>query len=146
MLTQHTVQLSITQKQGIITCIPKGDKPRPPIYLPGMKPVWSLLIRIGRTDLIRSAIQLEASLYTVFRRLIGLQFFINGENTRLIYDILHFTKEQDIPLGILLLIDFEKAFDSISWMFIESVLRLQLLKTVVSQTSSLFKETVDKNW
>ena len=44
-----------------------------------------------------------------------------GENTRLIYDILHFTEEQDI-LGILLLIDFEKAFDSISWMFIESVL------------------------
>ena len=48
-----------------------------PIYLPGMKPVWSLLIRIGRTDLIRSAIQLEGSLYTVFRRLIGFQFFIN---------------------------------------------------------------------
>jgi hypothetical protein len=48
-----------------------------PIYFPGMKPVWSLLIRIGRTELIRSAIQLEASLYTVFRRLIDLQFFIN---------------------------------------------------------------------
>jgi hypothetical protein len=44
-----------------------------------------------------------------------------GENTRLIYDVLHFTEEQDIP-GILLLIDFEKAFDSISWVFIESVL------------------------
>jgi hypothetical protein len=42
-----------------------------------MKPVWSLLITIGRTDLISSAIQLEASLYTVFRGLIGLQFFIN---------------------------------------------------------------------
>jgi hypothetical protein len=42
-----------------------------------------------------------------------------GENTRLIYDILHFTEEQDIP-GFFLLIDFEKAFDSISWMFIES--------------------------
>ena len=48
-----------------------------PIYLLGMKPVWSILIRIGKTYLIRSAIQLEASLYTVFRRLIGLQFFIN---------------------------------------------------------------------
>jgi hypothetical protein len=72
----------------------------PPIYLPGMRPVWSILIRIGKTYLIRSAIQLEASLYTVFRRLIGLQFF-------------------NIP-GFLLLIDFEKAFDSISWMFIES--------------------------
>jgi hypothetical protein len=44
-----------------------------------------------------------------------------GENTRLIYDILYFTEEQDIP-GILLLIDFKKAFNSISWMFIESVL------------------------
>ena len=44
-----------------------------------------------------------------------------GENTRLIYDILHFMEEQDIP-GILLLIDFKKAFNSISWMFIESVL------------------------
>jgi hypothetical protein len=44
---------------------------------PGIKPVWSLLIGIGKTDLIRSAIQLEASLYTVFRRLIGFQFFIN---------------------------------------------------------------------
>jgi hypothetical protein len=31
------------------------------------------------------------------------------------------TEEQDIP-GILLLVDFEKAFHSISWMFIESVL------------------------
>jgi hypothetical protein len=35
-----------------------------------------------------------------------------GENCRLIYDILHFTGENDIP-GILLLIDFEKEFDSI---------------------------------
>ena len=43
-----------------------------PIYLPGMKPVWSLLISIGKTDLIHSAIQLEASLYTVFRKLIPL--------------------------------------------------------------------------
>ena len=32
-----------------------------------------------------------------------------------------YTEEHDIP-GILLLIDFEKAFDSISWSFIESVL------------------------
>ena len=40
-----------------------------------------------------------------------------GGNTRLMYDILHFMEEQDIP-GILLLIDI----DSISWMFIESVL------------------------
>ena len=44
-----------------------------------------------------------------------------GENTRLIYDILHITDKLDIP-GLLLIIDFEKAFDSISWKFIEKVL------------------------
>ena len=40
-----------------------------------------------------------------------------GENTRLVYDLLQFTEENNIP-GLLLLIDFEKAFDSLSWSFI----------------------------
>ena len=46
-----------------------------------------------------------------------------GENTRLMYDIMQFTEEQNIP-GLLLLIDFEKAFDSLSWSFINKVLKL----------------------
>ena len=37
------------------------------------------------------------------------------------YDILNFSIEQKQP-GLLLLIDFEKAFDSIAWSFIEKVL------------------------
>jgi hypothetical protein len=36
-----------------------------------------------------------------------------GDNIRLIYDMLQLTEENNIP-GLLLLIDFEKAFDSIS--------------------------------
>ena len=39
----------------------------------------------------------------------------------MIYDLLHYTKENEIP-GILLLIDFEKAFDSLSWSFINKTL------------------------
>ena len=39
------------------------------------------------------------------------------------YDILHFTEEQNIP-GLILLIDFEKAFDPLSWSFINKVLKL----------------------
>jgi hypothetical protein len=35
-----------------------------------------------------------------------------GDNIRLIYDMLQFTEENDIP-GLLLLIDFEKAFEVI---------------------------------
>ena len=44
-----------------------------------------------------------------------------GENTRLIYDLMHITEEYNIP-GLIILIDFEKAFDSVSWSFIDSVL------------------------
>ena len=40
----------------------------------------------------------------------------------LVYDLLQFTEENYIP-GLLLLIDFEKAFDSVSWSFINKVLK-----------------------
>ena len=40
-----------------------------------------------------------------------------GENIRLIYDILSETKNQDRP-GLLLSIDFQQAFESISWKLI----------------------------
>ena len=44
--------------------------------------------------------------------------FIKGrsivENLRVIYDIIKFTEEQKIP-GLIILIDFELAFDSLSW-------------------------------
>ena len=47
--------------------------------------------------------------------------FISGrniaENTRLVYDIIHTTEKLNIP-GLLVSIDFQKAFDSISWEFI----------------------------
>ena len=44
-----------------------------------------------------------------------------GENVRLIYDILFETKQQDKP-GLLLSIDFQQAFDSVSWKFISKTL------------------------
>ena len=53
--------------------------------------------------------------------------FISGrctcisENVRLIYDILFEAKQQEIP-GLLLSIDFQQAFDSISWEFIHKTL------------------------
>ena len=45
-----------------------------------------------------------------------------GENTRLLYDLINHTEYKEVP-GLLLLIDFEKAFDSLSWSFIRKALK-----------------------
>ena len=45
-----------------------------------------------------------------------------SENTRLVYDIMHITESNNLT-GLLMLIDFEKAFDSISWKFIYKTLQ-----------------------
>ena len=51
--------------------------------------------------------------------------FIKGrrisESTRLIYDLMYYTEKKQIP-GLLMLIDFEKAFDSVSWNFLYKML------------------------
>jgi hypothetical protein len=40
-----------------------------------------------------------------------------GENTRLLYDLMHYLEENDLD-GLLLLVDFEKAFDSVEREFL----------------------------
>ena len=106
--------------KGIITCIPTGDKPRQ--FMKKWRPI-SLLNTVYKLASSCIAERIKSVLPILISN--DQTGFIPGryigENTRLIYDILHFREEQDIP-GILHLIDFEKAFDSISWMLIESVL------------------------
>jgi hypothetical protein len=53
-----------------------------------------------------------------------------GENIRLLYDILQYTEENEIP-GLLLLIDFEKAFDSVSWEFLYSGLKFFNFQSII---------------
>ena len=45
-----------------------------------------------------------------------------GENIRLIDSIINYINTEKIP-GLLLFVDFEKAFDSIEWSFIEKTLK-----------------------
>ena len=45
-----------------------------------------------------------------------------GDNLRLIYDMIAYLKENNLP-GLLLNIDFEKAFDSVDWKFMFKVLK-----------------------
>ena len=111
---------SITQRQGIITCIPKGDKPRQ--FLKNWRPI-TLLNVIYKIASGCIAQRLKLVLPTLISS--DQTGFITGryigENTRLIYDLIKYTDEENIP-ALLLIVDFEKAFDSISWEFIPEVM------------------------
>ena len=114
-------ELSITQRQGIITCIPKENKPK------HLLKNWRPLTLLDTVYKIASG-TIANRLKSVINKLINKDQtgFIKGryigENTRLIYDLMSFTEENHIP-GLLLLIDFEKAFDSLSWQFIHKALK-----------------------
>ena len=116
----HTGSVSLTQKQGVIICLPKPNKSRH--YLKNWRPI-SLLNVVYK---LASSV-ISNRLKTVLDKLINQdqKGFIAGrfigENVRLIYDVLFETKNQDIP-GMILSIDFEKAFDTVSWKFMKKVL------------------------
>ena len=114
-------ELSITQKQGVITILPKGNKPRE--FLKNWRPI-SLLNVTYKVLALCLANRIKKVLDLLIHE--NQKGFISGryigENTRTLYDILNYTENNSIP-GILLLVDFEKAFDSISWNFMFKVLR-----------------------
>ena len=102
-------ELALTLKEGIITCIPKGDKPKQ--FLKNWKPVSLLNV----TYKIASSC-IASRLKNVLPHLIDsdqtgfLAGRYIGENIRLLYDLMDYTSKNKI-LAVLLLIDFEKAFD-----------------------------------
>ena len=104
-------------KLGTIVCIPKEKKPRH--FFKNLRPITLLnfLYKLASGSIanrIKSVLNQPISKeQTGFlkRRFIG-------ENTRLVYDIMQYCEERNIP-GVLMLIDFEKAFDSVSFRFIE---------------------------
>ena len=108
--------LSVSQKQGLITCLPKEGKPKH--LLKNWRPISLLNVdyKIGSTCIAQR-------LKTVLKKLISNSQpgFMKGryivECTRLTLDIIERTEEEQIP-GLLLLVDSEKAFDFLEWDFI----------------------------
>lgn len=114
-------ELSITQREGIITCIPKENKSKE--LLKNWRPITLLNVvyKIASGTLAnRLKKHLDKLINPDQTGFISGRYI--GENTRLIYDMMQYTEENDIP-ALLLLIDFEKAFDSVSWSFLDKVLR-----------------------
>ena len=117
-----TGELSIDQKRGIITLIPKKGKKR--ILLKNWRPITllntdykiltkSLAIRIRKV--LSSIINCDQTGFLKERYI--------GENIRTISDLIDYTSLKNQP-GIILLLDFEKAFDTIKWTYILDSLRI----------------------
>ncbi len=114
-------ELSIEQKRGIITLLPKKLKNR--LFLKNWRPI-SLL----NTDYKLLAKILAKRLQKVLPSIINhdqtgyLKGRFIGENIRLLEDVLFFTNAHNLP-GIIITVDFEKAFDSLNWNYLENSLK-----------------------
>lgn len=112
--------LPLTLRQGIITCIPKADKDRR--VLKNWRPISLLNITYKlATTCIANRIKIFLNLIIHKDQTGFIPGRFIGENIRLIYDILWETEQKQIP-GLLLLVDFEKAFDTVEWNFISKTL------------------------
>ena len=113
-------ELSITQKQSVITCIPKGDKPKQ--FLKNWRQISLLNVdyKILSGVLAKRMKMVLPSVISSNQKGFMKNRYI-GENTRLVYDIISELNCQD-KSGIILLADFEKAFDTLEWDYIKTVL------------------------
>ena len=114
-------KLSITQRLGILTCLPKGEKSQE--FMKNLRPITLLNVDYK----ILSGI-LAMRMRRVLPHIISsspkgfLKDRYIGENIRLVYDIISIFKKKGKE-GLILLIDFEKAFDSIEWEYMTKILR-----------------------
>ena len=119
--TEQVEILSENQRIGVITLLPKGQKDKK--TLKNWRPITLL-----------------STLYKIISGVIGNRFkkflpnivgldqkgFVDGrymgEVTRLLYDTIHDAYTTKGKKGVIMSIDFEKAFDSVSFSFIEKVI------------------------
>ena len=115
-------QLSISQRRGIISLIPKSDENLNEITC--WRPItllnvdYKILARIIATriePLLPSQIHSDQTGFIKGRYI--------GQNIRLLDDLMNFTDVNKIP-GILLFIDFEKAFETLEWSFLHRALEI----------------------
>ena len=114
--------LSVSQKRGTITLIPKGDE-----NLSDLKN-WRPISLLNTDYKILSKVlakRMEQHLPKLIHS--DQTGFVNGryigQNIRLLSDIMEFSESKNFQ-GILLFVDFEKAFDTLEWSFISKTLEV----------------------
>ena len=114
-------KLSILQRRGVITLIPKADSDL--LDLQNWRPITLLNIdyKIASKALARRIETILPKLEPDQTGFMKDRYILLGENLRLISDVLEYTRNEDLT-GVLVSLDFRKAFDTLEWPFINSVL------------------------
>ena len=113
-------ELSQSQRRGIITLLHKQGKDQ--AFIKNWRPVTLLNIDykiLSKTLAQRIREVIHSLIHPDQKGFIKGRYI--GENIRQIDDLLHIAEKKQ-KTGLLLLVDFEKAFDSIEWKFIDKVL------------------------
>ena len=115
----ETGQLSVTQRRGIIKLIPKKDAE--PFFIKNWRPLTLLNCdyKIAAKS-IANRLKLSLPDLINYDQTGFIKGRFIGENIRLIDSVICYAKEKNIP-GLLLFLDFEKAFDTIEWPFIVKI-------------------------
>ena len=115
-------KLPLSQTQAVISLLEKKDSDRTllknwrPISLLNVDyKIMSKVIAYRVKKVLTELIHTDQTAYVKGR-------FI-GENIRLIEDVLYYTDQSNMS-GVLLCIDFEKAFDSLNWDFVAETLKI----------------------
>ena len=114
-------RLSVSQRRGIITLLPKDDAEllllqnwRPITLLSAEHKIASKAIERRNEPMLTKLVHPDQTGFIKGRYV--------GENVRLISDIMKQTRVNNTP-GILISVDFKKAFDSLEWSCIQSALK-----------------------
>jgi len=115
-----TGQMSVSQRQAVVTLLDKG-KDRS--LLKNWRPISLLNVdyKIASKTIANRIITHLPKI--IHQNQVG---YVQGrnitDNIRTVIDIMDYLKQKNVP-GILINIDFEKAFDSLDWTFLELVLQ-----------------------
>ena len=113
-------QLFVSQKRGIVKLIPKKDTE--PYFVKNWRPMSLLncVFKIAAKAIANRLKHLLPKLIDNDQTAFLKGRFI-GENIRLIDATINYTATKNIP-GLLPFLDFEKAFDTLEWSFIQKTL------------------------
>ena len=137
-------EMSVTQRSTLLTTLPKPNKSK--FYLKNWRPI-SLLGVDYKVALAVIDNRIKKVLPTIISHTQN-GFLKNrsiAENTRLIYDIIVNKLNSNSQEGLLLLIDFDKAFDSVEWNFLDEALKFFNFGESIRQWVKTFYKNINSS-